>query len=228
MILAIETSDTLCSVGFWDKGVKLVEYNHELPMQHAVLIGDMVDNGLKFLSDDQRTIQFSIDDLELAVVATGPGSFTGLRIGMSYIQGFCFGRNLPVVGISNHQVLALQNISSLCPVYTLIEARQEEVYIAKHEYIENRYPEIIEHHVILREKLSESLPNNCQVIHKRDLKLSLDTIHCLKEKSVILNQGAQYSACYLAELGFLKYNLSGPDELDKLDPMYIRPFAGVQ
>jgi len=102
MILALETSDILCSVAFWDKGQKLVEYNHELARQHASLIGDLVDNGLTFLSDPVRKDSMSIDDIKLVCVAIGPGSFTGLRIGLSYAQGFCLGRGLAVCGISNH------------------------------------------------------------------------------------------------------------------------------
>jgi len=228
MILALETSDILCSVAFWDKGQKLVEYNHELARQHASLIGDLVDNGLTFLSDPVRKDSMSIDDIKLVCVAIGPGSFTGLRIGLSYAQGFCLGRGLAVCGISNHQLLAFQGAAFIRPIFTLIEARQDEVYVAEHDFTDYGYPLIINHEVISKQKLAGRFPNRSQVLCSRNLKLPQEFLEPLEQGGIILNQNVSYSAGILAELGHLKQQHSGPDELDTLEPMYIRPFAGVK
>lgn len=228
MILAIETSDILCSVAFKDAGKILAEYNHELPMQHATLVGYLVNTGLEFLSGKQRTQKYSIDDISAVVVAIGPGSFTGLRIGLSYAQGFCFGNEIPVVGVSNHQVLAVQRVQSKRRVFTLIEARREEVYLAEHEFLENKYPEIKTHQIVKKADLKMVIPAGSQVICNRTLKLGQVITEQLYERNMDLLTHAGYSASILAELGLHKFGLKGSDSLSEIEPMYIRPFAGVK
>lgn len=228
MILAVETSDILCSVGFWAEGRRLAEYNHELPMQHATLVGELVEQGLAFLSDPVRKQRYTVEDLKAVAVAIGPGSFTGLRIGLGYVQGFCYGRNLPALGISNHQVLALQRINGSQSVYTLIEARRNEVYFAKMNYHEDGYPEISDHKIIEKDDLSKNLEPGCQVIAKKDVALLASVEKDLREHDVLLYRAGIFSAGMLAELASLKIERDGYDNLDTLEPMYIRPFAGMK
>ncbi len=228
MILAIETSDVLCSVAFWDEGKILAEYNHELPMQHATLVGYLVNNGLEFLGGKLRARKYSIDDISAVVVGIGPGSFTGLRIGLSYAQGFCFGNEIPIVGVSNHQVLAVQRIPSIRRVFTIIEARREEVYLAEHEFLENKYPEIKTHQIVKKADLNAVIPTGSQVICNRTLKLDQAIIDQAEKRKIELITHGSYSASILAELGLHKFGLKGSDSLSELEPMYIRPFAGVK
>ena len=77
MILAIETSDILCSAAFWDDGRTILEYSLELPQQHAALVGSLVEKGLAFLSAPERVKPYSREDIRLLTASTGPGSFTG-------------------------------------------------------------------------------------------------------------------------------------------------------
>lgn len=228
MILAVETSDILCSIAFYKDGRKLVEYNHELPMQHAMLIGELVGNGLRFLSDPLRRQRYTAEDLELVAVSIGPGSFTGLRIGLGYVQGFCFGRNLPVAAVSNHQVLARQRVDAGTGLYTLIEARRNEVYCAKHDLLENGYPRINKHFIIQKENLDETIPEKAQIVCRKELDIPEQVLQNLIQKDVIVNRSGLYSAGILAELADFRIDITGADALQDLEPMYIRPFAGVK
>ena len=228
MILAVETSDILCSVAFWSDGRRLAEYNHELPMQHATLVGELVEQGLAFLADSVRRQTYSIKDLKAVAVAIGPGSFTGLRIGLGYVQGFCLGRNLPVVGISNHQVLAYQRVSPERPVYTVIEARRNEIYFAENELHEDGYPELKSHRIIIKDDLKNNLEPGSQIVFKRELELLPSIEKELRDKDILIHRSGIFSAGMLAELASLKIELSGYDSLENLEPMYIRPFAGMQ
>jgi tRNA threonylcarbamoyladenosine biosynthesis protein TsaB len=226
MVLGIETSDILCGISFFQDGKSLIEYNLELPMQHATLVGQFVDKGLQFLSGEDRNPKYSIDDIELVSVALGPGSFTGLRIGLSYAQGFCFGKNIPIVGISNHQVLATTRPSGWNKVITIIEARRNEVYLAEHAFSDEQFSEIRNHDIVCKEDIANWMDSDTVLIYKDGLELEDELKHQIVHKAgVILS--AKYSAMILARLGLEKKNRLGADDLDTLEPMYIRPFAGA-
>ncbi len=227
MILAIETSDILCSVAFWENGRSLLEYNLELPQQHATLVGDLVEKGLSFLSAAERLKKYTLDDIDLIVSSIGPGSFTGLRIGLSYAQGFCSGSDLPLVGISNHQVLAAQRIKSVRPVFTMIEARRNEVYLARHLFETDNFPQIAEHQIISKEDLPGALLKGEQLICTAELKLDDSLRETLQQNDILLMDSARFSANYLAALGAEKIKITGADDPATLEPMYIRPFAGA-
>lgn len=208
MILAIETSASVCSVALCSDDKILKEYSSEAPMQHASLIGQYVEMILK--EPDA--------DIQLVSVAIGPGSFTGLRIGLSYAQGFCFGRNIPIIGISNHQVLASQ-INSAGDNYSIIDAHRNELYLAKH--IKNEIFEIESHKIIALDDLINETTDNSNIACNKNLNLSIDVNTGRKIYKV------QYSASLIAKIGMRQFNDNGADDIEKLEPMYIRPFAGM-
>ncbi|HHE54200.1 MAG TPA: tRNA (adenosine(37)-N6)-threonylcarbamoyltransferase complex dimerization subunit type 1 TsaB [Caldithrix abyssi] len=136
MILAIETSDIVCSVALWDGSKKqtIYEANLELPMQHATLLAPLIQTAVDFVKQNVNPLLSQQNEIELVAVSVGPGSFTGLRIGLSFAKGFCFAHQLPIVGISNHQVLAKQVRRPWAHFYTMIDARHEEVYLSQLEF----------------------------------------------------------------------------------------------
>ena len=230
MILAIETSDIVCSVALWDEKKKrtVFEANLELPMQHATLLAPLVQNALNFVQNnisDQITGQ---NEMSLVTVSVGPGSFTGLRIGLSFAQGFCFAHRLPIIGISNHQVLAKQVRRPRENLFTMIDARREEVYLAHLEFAPDGFPEIVEHDIVLRARLPEVLPSGAVLVKPFFHDLDAEILQKLQLKGVTVHYKGEYLARLIAHLGWLKFNKFGADDLKKIEPMYIRPFAGVQ
>lgn len=227
MILAIETSDILCSVAFWDKGRTLIEYNLEIPMQHASLVGQLVNKGLTFLAEESERPKYDVKDISLIAVAIGPGSFTGLRIGLSFAQGFCFANNIPIAGISNHQVLAAQAAQWEGKLYTLIEARRNEVYLAQIETPETGYPAVGKHQIAKKENLAKIIEPGSQIIAATNLSLEKEVFKQFAEQEIVFLSNRPYSAKILAALGQKKMDIEGADNLAKIEPLYIRPFAGV-
>ena len=99
-ILNIETSTSVCSVAISEDGmVSFVEEDLKGP-SHAVSLGVFVDEALSFI--DSHAIP-----LDAVAVSCGPGSYTGLRIGVSMAKGICYGRNIPLIGIPTLEVLSV-------------------------------------------------------------------------------------------------------------------------
>jgi tRNA threonylcarbamoyladenosine biosynthesis protein TsaB len=208
MTLGIETSASACNVALYDSGQILAEYTSHTAAQHASVLG-------KFVEDIPLRHKKKIT---LVAVATGPGSFTGLRIGLSFAQGFCFGRNIPLVGVSNHQLLASQIGNSDGDLYSVIDAHRDELYLARHK--NNPLFEIECLEIIESSKLDKVIPATAQLACAVNLNLKTNKINNLTR--------AEFKASHLAELGLLIFKTKGADEPQKLQPLYIRPFAGVQ
>lgn len=127
-ILHIETSTEVCSVAVSQDGANIFHEEFFEGPSHATKLGEMVDAALSFT--DNHAIPF-----DAVAVSSGPGSYTGLRIGVSMAKGICYGRNLPLIGLPTLEVLCvpvllgheLPDDALLCP---MIDARRMEVYAA--------------------------------------------------------------------------------------------------
>lgn len=130
-ILHIETSTQVCSVALSEDGQCIFSKTDFEGPSHAVTLGVYVDEALSFA--DSHAIP-----LDAVAVSCGPGSYTGLRIGVSMAKGICYGRNLPLIGIPTPEVVCvpllldeeLPEDALLCP---MIDARRMEVYAALYD-----------------------------------------------------------------------------------------------
>lgn len=123
-ILNIETSSKNCSVGVAKDDVILaVREMAELGYSHAEKLHVFVKEALQ-----EAGIQLS--DLNAVAVSQGPGSYTGLRIGVSAAKGFCLALDIPLIAIDTMEVLARQVTQKDGLIIPLIDARRMEVYAA--------------------------------------------------------------------------------------------------
>lgn len=127
-VLHIETSTEVCSVAVSQDGACIFhEEDHEGP-NHAVKLGSFIDEALSFT--DNHAIPF-----DAVAVSCGPGSYTGLRIGVSMAKGICYGRDLKLISIPTLELLCvpvllrhtdtIEENALLCP---MLDARRMEVY----------------------------------------------------------------------------------------------------
>ncbi len=132
-IIAIETSGKYCSVALIHEGLAEFSREDELEMNHARAIGPFVDECVK----EARRREWKIDAV---AVSMGPGSYTGLRIGLSMAKGLCFSLNVPLIGVSTLKLIAVkamfrnidwQGDEILVP---MIDARRMEVYTAAYDF----------------------------------------------------------------------------------------------
>lgn len=129
MILNIETSSKYCSVALCEGGELYFSLESDCEMDHSVKLAPFVKDCLTELTRHDFT-------LEAVAVSIGPGSYTGLRIGLSLAKGLCFGKNLPLIGVSTLELLAVkamftvQDFNDDRLFIPMIDARRMEVYTA--------------------------------------------------------------------------------------------------
>lgn len=130
-ILHIETSTEACSVAVSEDGMTVFNEEDLKGPSHAVQLGVFVDEALSFV--DSRAMP-----VDAVAVSCGPGSYTGLRIGVSMAKGICYGRSVPLIALPTLQVMCvpvllyqdLPEDGLLCP---MIDARRMEVYAAVYD-----------------------------------------------------------------------------------------------
>lgn len=121
LILGIDTSTKVCSVALYDteKGI-LGEMNISVAKNHSNLILLLID---QLFSMTETTIE----EVQRIAVGMGPGSFTGIRIGMAIAKGLAIGKNMEIVAISGLEALA-STCQTEARIFSLIDARKERVY----------------------------------------------------------------------------------------------------
>ena len=124
LILSIETSTAVCSVALHENGRLLTVMEVHQEYSHASKLGILV-------SELMNISEVKIDKIKAIAVSSGPGSYTGLRIGTSLAKGLCYALDIPLVAVPTLKILAAsvsplyQVDSFLCP---MIDARRMEVY----------------------------------------------------------------------------------------------------
>ena len=128
-ILLIETSTALCSTALAENGAIISYRESSAPKAHASLTAVFIDEMLK-----EKGI--SIADCDAICVSMGPGSYTGLRVGVSTAKGLCFGSGKPLMAVGTLDTLVAQAVAEgLVPegcryIIPMIDARRMEVYSA--------------------------------------------------------------------------------------------------
>lgn len=126
-ILNIETSTDVCSVAISDNGQVIFNKEDHSGPNHAVKLGVYVDEALSFI--DAHGIP-----LEAVAVSCGPGSYTGLRIGVSMAKGICYGRDVKLISIPTLELMAVPVLIGEHPaeedalIVPMLDARRMEVY----------------------------------------------------------------------------------------------------
>ena len=132
-IILIETSTALCSTALVENGVLTSYRESSAPKAHASLTAVFIQEML-----DERGL--TLADCDAVCVSKGPGSYTGLRVGVSTAKGLCFGSGKPLIAVGTLDTLVAQaleavpdNVEGLKFIIPMIDARRMEVYAAVFE-----------------------------------------------------------------------------------------------
>ena len=138
-ILSIETSQSCCGACVYFDENKFFEMSVNHKNVHAEKIFEIIDSVIK-------SSGITLKDLGAIAVSSGPGSFTGLRIGMSAAKGIGFGASLPIIAVPTFEALAYQLSNTLKDGTEFVIANNvnsEEIYFAKFQVKSNNYIFII-------------------------------------------------------------------------------------
>ncbi|NAS32086.1 tRNA (adenosine(37)-N6)-threonylcarbamoyltransferase complex dimerization subunit type 1 TsaB [Flavobacteriaceae bacterium R38] len=215
IILSIETSTTNCSVSIAEKGqLKALVEENNVNYSHS-------ENLHRFIKEALKDASFSLNDLDAIAVSKGPGSYTGLRIGVSAAKGLCFSLDKPLISVSTLEALSHQVEATSGFIAPLLDARRMEVYSAvfdfDHQEIRETRAEIIDEH-----SFSDFLDQD---------KVYFVGPGAEKCKSILLHSNARFSeniampsAKEMTRLAYEKFKISNFEDVAYFEPYYLKDF----
>ena len=215
-ILAVDTATTSCSVAIVDKTSLLSEFTLDKEETHSKHLMDMIKAAL-------RVAGLNFSDLDGFAVTRGPGSFTGLRIGISTIKGLAVASEKPVVGVSSLEALAFQVSYSCDLICPILDARKGEVYFSRYRFLNGHLKKQTKERVAPPDQAVDDLNESCLFVGNG----------ALLYKEMILEKMGKFSffapmiqntirASTIAYLSMAKFENNDTDDIEKLLPYYIR------
>ena len=207
-ILAIETSVKESSIAIMDNN-DCYELFVDSKNDTAKSLPILVDHALKKTKN-------SFQDLDAIAISMGPGSFTGLRVGLSYTKGLSLSLDIPIIPISTFESMiniAKPNSSSI--INTIIHSHSTFVYNAEYELKNNLYLPTIEPRLVDISDIEYKKNSLVIYVGKEEI---MNTMNTENINSIILN------ASSIAILGNNNYDSLKTKSLDNLSPNYIGSF----
>ena len=212
-ILAIDTSTTHSSCSVMEDNNIVGDFSINQSMSHNEILLVMVDEVLKKLNID-------IEDIDLFVAVTGPGSFTGIRIGVTVVKALAMALNKPIVAVNTLEALSFGVFSDKKKI-PLIDARGERVYYGVYEGINNK--NIVAPALLTIDELLEEFSDKGEFVFVGDcVNLYKDRI--LENKNfeitpACLNSCISRNACVIGKHKFESGDIS---DCFNLSPEYVR------
>ena len=214
-LLAIETSTQICAAALAENGRLLAEHRINIKNVHAARLFSVIHSVLDSAS-------FKQNNLNGIAVSIGPGSFTGLRIGLSAAKGLAFGLNIPLVAVPTLQALARNAPIRNGHVCAVLQSRIDEYYAAV--YRRDNYNDSLEREtrIYSRQELVQIVPNDaCLIGHTSRLQ----EIAELKSRCFFAPPAANHlSAFVVAQIGGQKLINGDIATLETVEPRYYQQF----
>ncbi len=170
-------------------------------------------------------VNTDIQALQAVVVSIGPGSFTGLRVGLSAAKGLCQGLGIPIIGINTLAALAWQMQSSDLPVTPVLYSRKNEFFISQYNWDENHQLIQIMDPVAVRTKAVSALFESPSIFIGNDFKNQGPLLKEALGPKAHLAPAALWHirASAVGSLGLVRFSRRDMDDPVTLAPIYLRP-----
>lgn len=219
LILSIETATSVCSIALHQAGVLLGKYELYLEKSHSSMLTAMIDQLM------QNTDK-AVNDLQAVAVSKGPGSYTGLRIGLATAKGLCFGLNIPLIGVNTLQGLLQQvlpyghQVGYYCP---MLDARRMEVYSL-----------VADNKGITMEDTTATVVNATSYLEYLSsapvLFFGNGAAKCkevIKNKRARFLEGVSASAADIGQIAYESYKQEMFEDVAYFEPFYLKEFKTV-
>ena len=228
IILHIETATDICSVALARDGVLIEEMHSNESRSHATQLTLLIEKVCK-----QSAIAYS--QLNAIAVSKGPGSYTGLRIGVATAKGFCYALDKPLIGINTLQSFAntlllqnensINNLSStdlLCP---MIDARRMEVYAALFDPQKKKVRET-KAEIITEQSFAEELKQH-KIVFFGDGAAKCKELFQHQANAIFVDDFIP-SASGQVELAYNAFEKKKFEDVAYFEPFYLKEFLGFK
>ena len=216
MQLAIDTSTDTASLAIVQDSEVLVELTWRSGQNHTTQLLPHLDHLL-------NQTKLSLQSTTGIIVARGPGSFNGLRVGISTAKGLAFSLGIPIVGISSLEVEAYQHAETGLPICPIFNTGRGEIATAIYQKKHNEWRQLIAEHITTVETLRSQITTKTIFCGEFIPLIATQLRQQLKQKAIIPSPTTGLRrASFLAELGLKRLEAGDYDNLATFQPLYLR------
>jgi len=214
MELSIDTSSETASIALSKCGDVIAELTWRSGYNHGVELLPNVDHLMDGI-DRSR--------IDAVIVAIGPGSFNGIRVGLATAKGLAVSFNSSIVGISTLEVEAYRHALHREPVCPIFNAGRGEIATALFQNRDARWQRLMDEHITTLDELCAKLKTKTVFCGQISEEIAAEITGHMEDRAIVA-RGAHLlrRAGYLAELGWRRISNGDTDNLDRLQPLYLR------
>jgi tRNA threonylcarbamoyl adenosine modification protein YeaZ len=213
MIVAIDSSTNVASLALAQDKV-LTKVSWRCGQNHSVEL-------LPRLTQLLEEAKLSLRDTSVVIVAKGPGSFNGLRVGLSTAKGLAFSLGVPIIGISSLEAEAYGHAQSGLPICPVFNAGRGEIAVALYQKTNSGWDRLAPEHITTVEALADEIKEKTFFCGEHVNNIARQLKKVLKEKAVIAADTMR-SAVSLIELARPRIDAGDYDDPATLQPTYLR------
>ena len=216
MKIAIDTSTDTAGLALVQDGEILAELSWRCGQSHTTQL-------LPHLAHLLNQAGLDIQSADGIIVARGPGSYNGLRVGVSTAKGLAFSLGVPIVGISTLEVEAYQQAGLGLPVCPVFNAGRGEIATAIYQQQGGRWRQLAAEQITTVDALCSQITAKTVFCGEFVPSIATELRRKLKQKAVVLSPAANLRrASFLAELGLKRFKAGDYDNPATLQPFYLR------
>lgn len=216
MQLAIDTSTDIASLALVRDGRVVAELTWRCGQNHTRQLLPNLDHLL-------RQFELDVQAITGVIVAIGPGSFNGLRVGVSTAKGLSFSLGIPIVGIGSLETEAYQYAGTSLPICPIFNAGRGEIATAMYQQQDGEWLRLADEHITTVETLCSQITTTTLFCGKYVPDVAVQIEELCQDKAVIPSAVTGLRrAGFLAELGLKRLEAGDTDDPATLQPQYLR------